>query len=174
MNIGTTTLTVLIMTTGMGIGLHSNGRSEAPVLIDTFVLDAPRPSECGDTCLLCDQDPDRNATWTDTPDGSIDVGEDRGCSEEVNCNDYSCGPDEQQEALAYFEQATVAASLLKTATPAQVLAFLSRNPSTVSLNLERQALQIRGCGDTILAHLPLDEATRLGLESAGVVIDGGQ
>lgn len=174
MNVATTTLSALIMTAGMGIGLHSSGSVEAPILIDTFVLDAPRPTECGDTCILCDEDPDRNATWTDTPDGSIDVGEDRGCSEEVNCNDYSCGPDEQQEALAYFEQASVAVSLLKTATPAQVLAFLSRNSSTVSLNLERQALQIRGCGDTILAHLPLDEATRLGLESAGSFVGGSQ
>lgn len=76
------------------------------------VRDAPRPTECGDTCLLCDQDPDRNALWT--------------------------------------------------------------NSSTVSLNLERQALQIRGCGDTILAHLPLDETTRLGLESAGSFVGGSQ
>lgn len=122
----------------------------------------PAPSECGDTCLLCQEDPEKNATWTDTPDGSIDVGEDRPCSEDVDCRNYSCGPDEEDEAFAYFEQVSTAVRLLESATPVQILTFALRNPSAVVLNWARNAVQIRGCGDTILAHLPLNE--RIGLE----------
>lgn len=75
----------------------------------------------------------------------------------------ACGGCQPTLAPGQFERAV---ELVTTASLASVREALRRYPSMVSLNLERSAVQVRGCGDTIAAHvsLPPYDVASLALE----------
>ena len=53
----------------------------------------------------------------------------------------------------------LAIGLIEERSPQQIQRLIDRYPGEVTLNSERGAIQIEGCGDRIVAHIPLGAET---------------
>lgn len=170
------TVVVLVLAGTLTASLVKSPEADRPVesvRLSSLNLDDGRVDPCGDdTCIGCSH-VEGNATWTDTPNGELEVGQDRECSAEVNCGEYACDPTQDEEAQVYLSQVALAVDLLRTATPEDMFSFISANPTSVLVNRDRSAVQFRGCGDTILGYVPLDSRTYAALENLLTVADEG-
>jgi len=90
----------------------------------------------------------------------------RSCFDHLGCHQDEelglCNLHSSSSCSESNSQAIEAAAWVREShdAPEELTSFLRRN-SRVSLNQDRSALQVRGCGGEIIGHFPLTEGSRL-------------